>query len=83
MGHHYHRYTVIYYYLLSGCADIKMLNIKTGGKSEDCLSPGEGYIFRPEEVRVIRYREESSFLMMKSHRYDPEAPDLIDYKDDF
>lgn len=83
MGYHYHKYTVVYFHLLSGKACIKTFNIETGEKASDMLNAGEGYVFRPEEVRIIKYLERSRFLLMKSHRYDPENPDLIAYNEDF
>jgi len=83
MGRHYHKYTNVYFHLLSGKVAIKTLDIKTGEKKTDSLEANQGYIFKPQEVRVIEYLEDGQFLMMKSHRYDPKEPDLIDYKEDF
>lgn len=83
MGRHYHNHTVIYFYLICGKAKIETLNLKTAKKVSALLDSGQGYIFRPEEVRIINYLESSKFLLMKSHRYDPQNPDLIDYNKDF
>lgn len=83
MGFHYHKNTIVYFYLLSGKASVKTLNTRTGKKKRGLLKPGEGYVFRPEEVRVIRYLRDSSFLILKSRRYNHLRPDLIGYKKDF
>ncbi len=83
MGRHYHNYTVLYFHLLSGAVEVKTLNRNTGEKVSLHLYPGEGYIFRPEEIRVILYLENSRFLILKSHPYDPQNPDLIEYPEDF
>lgn len=80
MGYHYHQYTILFFYLISGEVDIKTLNLKNKKKLFVSLISGEGYIFRPEEVRVIRYKKKSQFLIMKSHKYEEKDPDLIQYE---
>lgn len=83
MGHHYHKFTIVFYYLLSGKAKIETLNLKTKQKKSTVLKPNQGYVFKPEEVRVITYQQKSQFIMMKSHVYNKNSPDLIDYPKDF
>lgn len=83
MGHHYHNHTIVYFFIIAGKALIKTLNIKTKEKKEFILSSNEGYIFLPEEVRIIHYAQETRFLLMKSHRYNHENPDIIEYKKPF
>jgi len=83
MGHHYHNHTILYFYLLSGVVHIKTLNLKNNKKLEYDLKQGQAFIFKPEEVRVITYKTNSQFIILKSPRYDPNNPDLIDYPKDF
>lgn len=79
MGGHYHQITTVLFWLLTGEAKIKILNLKTNKKSLISLSAGQGYIFRPKEARMIKFLKTGRYLMAKSHRYNPKKPDLIDY----
>lgn len=81
MGHHSHRATVVFLYLLRGRARVTTRNRRTGRRSTALLGPGQGYLFRPEEVRVIKYLAPTAFVMLKSRRYDPARPDLIPEQD--
>jgi hypothetical protein len=83
MGHHYHQYTIVFFNVIKGHVNIKTYNIKTGEKKSDILSTGQSYIFLPEEVRIIRATRDTHYLLMKSHRFDINKPDLIDYKEAF
>jgi hypothetical protein len=80
MGHHYHRHTIVYVLLLSGEAEIKTQNTMTQETKKDTLTSGQAYVFRPEENRVISYRSDSEFVLMKSHAYDSKNPDLIELR---
>ena len=79
MGNHYHDHTIVLIYLLEGAAEVKTVNVRSGEARETPVTASQGYVFRPEEARVIRYLQESTVLLMKSHRYDPDDPDLVDY----
>lgn len=79
MGNHYHDHTIVLIYLLEGAAEVKTVDVRSGEARETPVKASQGYVFRPEEARVIRYLQESTVLLMKSHRYDPDDPDLIDY----
>ena len=80
MGNHYHDHTIVLIYLLEGAAEVKTVGVRSGEVRETSVKAFQGYVFRPEEARVIRYLQESTVLLMKSHRYDPDDPDLIDYE---
>ncbi len=77
LGHHYHRKTVVFLFLTSGAASIKTVHVETGEKDEFVLHANQGVILRPNEAHVIRFLEESDFIMLKSHRYDPSDPDTF------
>ena len=79
MGHHYHAHTVVFLWLLEGRARVVTVHVGTGARQECEIAAGQGYVFRPEEARAITYLEPSRFALMKSHRFDPAAPDLIAY----
>jgi len=80
LGHHYHRYTVVAYFLLDGAARVTTRDVGTGERREYPLGAGQGFVFRPIEARTIEHLEDSRFVMLKSHRYDPSEPDLIEYR---
>ena len=80
MGHHYHQKTIVFYYLLSGRVKIITLNLKNNKKCINFLNSHQGYIFRPEEVRIIKYEKNSRFIMLKSKKYNEKQPDLIKFE---
>jgi quercetin dioxygenase-like cupin family protein len=80
MGHHYHDHTVVAVFLLEGRARVVTIEVGTKARAEHEIGPGQGFVFRPSEARAIHYLEDARFLLLKSHRYDAAAPDLIDYR---
>lgn len=79
MGHHYHDHTVVLVYLVSGRARIVTVDVQTRERREYTIGPSQGFVFRPSDARTITYEEESAFVLMKSHVYDPRSPDLIPF----
>jgi quercetin dioxygenase-like cupin family protein len=75
MGNHYHKHTVIFFYLTAGAATIKTVNVETGETDEFQLKQGEGATLRINESHAIRFLKESEFIMLKSQKYDPDDPD--------
>ena len=80
MGHHYHDHTIVFFYLLEGRSHITTVDVHTKARHEYDIHAGQGFIFHPSEARAIAHLENVRFLMMKSHRFDPSAPDLIEYQ---
>jgi len=80
MGHHYHHHTIVFFFLLEGRSRIITVDVDTKARHEYEIRAGQGFVFRPSEARAIIHREDVRFLMLKSHRFDPQAPDLIDYQ---
>jgi hypothetical protein len=80
MGHHYHAHTVVAVFLLEGRARVVTEDVRTKARGECEIAAGQGFVFRPSEARAIHYLEDSRFLLLKSHRYDHVAPDLIKYQ---
>jgi dTDP-4-dehydrorhamnose 3,5-epimerase-like enzyme len=80
IGHHYHAETVVFYYLITGAAHVVTIDVVTHERTEVSLSPGQGFVFRPQEARAITHVSDARFLLMKSRRYDDDAPDLIEYR---
>jgi hypothetical protein len=80
LGHHYHAHTIVCYWLLEGRARITTVEVNTQARYECSIDAGQGFVFRPSEARTIEHLEDSRFVMLKSHRFDPAAPDLIDYR---
>jgi quercetin dioxygenase-like cupin family protein len=79
MGNHYHDHTIVFFYLLEGQSHIITVDVRTKARHEYDIQAGQGFVFRPSEARAIIHREDVRFLLLKSHRFDPTAPDLIDY----
>jgi len=79
MGNHYHKRTLVFFYLTSGAASIKTVHVETGETDEFMLHANQGVILRTNESHAIHFLEESDFIMLKSHRYDPADPDTFHF----
>jgi quercetin dioxygenase-like cupin family protein len=75
IGNHYHKKTVIFFFLTSGSARIRTIHVETADKDDFLLQAGQGVILNTNESHAIRFIEESDFVMLKSLRYDPADPD--------
>jgi dTDP-4-dehydrorhamnose 3,5-epimerase-like enzyme len=77
MGNHYHRRTRVFFYLLSGRAGVRTVDIETGVADKFLLAENQGVLLEPGESHAIRFLVDSEFLMMKSLPYDPQDPDTF------
>jgi dTDP-4-dehydrorhamnose 3,5-epimerase-like enzyme len=80
IGNHYHERTLIYFYLLSGSVNVRTIHIQTGERDAFALEPNQAVILETNESHAITFCEPSTFVMMKSLRYDPANPDTIHYE---
>lgn len=79
MGNHFHKKTVIFFYLTTGAARIKTIHVETSARDEFLLSANQGVLLRVNESHAISFLEESEFVMLKSLRYDPTDPDTFPF----
>jgi mannose-6-phosphate isomerase-like protein (cupin superfamily) len=79
MGNHYHQNTLVFFFLLSGAADI--VTEHTESKERDSFSLGamEGVMLKTGESHAITFREQGQYLLLKSLPYDPANPDTFHY----
>ncbi len=80
MGNHYHRRTRVFFYLFTGRADVRTIEIETGAKDEFLLVENQAVLLEPGESHAIRFAVDSEFLMVKSLPYDPADPDTIEFE---
>jgi dTDP-4-dehydrorhamnose 3,5-epimerase-like enzyme len=79
MGHHYHRKTQIFFFLITGSVRIDFIHVETKERSTIRLKGAEGILLQTHESHAIHFLDESEFVMMKSLRYDPADSDTIPY----
>jgi len=79
LGNHYHRECRAFFYLLSGRAEVKIRLIFNEESVTTELGCMEGVVLRPYETHMIRFLEDSDFLLLKSYRYRDEEPDIFPY----
>ncbi|MCX5860878.1 MAG: hypothetical protein WCG29_01185 [Desulfomonile sp.] len=79
IGNHYHKDTLVFLYLTSGSAHIRTVHVVTGQRDEFSLNSGHGVVLRTDEAHAITFQEESDFVMLKSHRFDPAALDTFNF----
>lgn len=79
IGNHYHKVTKIFFFLVKGVVRIRTVNVQTGNRDELMMQSGQGTTLLPYESHAIEFLEDSEIIMLKTHRYDPNAPDTFDY----
>jgi quercetin dioxygenase-like cupin family protein len=60
IGNHYHRKTLIFFYLTSGLARITTIHVETEDKDDFLLRAGQGVILNTNESHASGFIEESS-----------------------
>lgn len=78
MGNHYHKRTLVFFFVVRGRVVIDTLHAGTGARDRVTLASGEGVLLTPMESHAIRFQEPSEFLMLKSEPYDPKDPDTFE-----
>jgi dTDP-4-dehydrorhamnose 3,5-epimerase-like enzyme len=79
MGNHYHKATLVFFFLLSGRARVITLDIHSGERQAFELAAMEGVIFPVDVTHSVTFTEHSQYLMLKSLPYDPQNPDTYPY----
>ena len=79
MGNHYHKETLVFFFLLTGHAAVILKDLATGARSTLELNALEGIIFRTNESHVLTFTEYTEYLMLKSLPYDPANPDTYEH----
>ncbi|AFM27474.1 polysaccharide biosynthesis C-terminal domain-containing protein [Desulfomonile tiedjei] len=79
MGNHYHKKTVIFFYISRGSATIKTVNVENGERDEFRVGTSQGVILKTNESHAIKFLEESDFIMLKSLRYDAADSDTFSF----
>lgn len=80
MGNHYHKKTNVFFFLTSGRADVTSVHMGTGSRRRYVLRRLEGILLKPHVAHAIRFEEDSSFIMLKSVRYDSADPDTFPHR---
>ena len=75
IGNHYHKKTIIFFYLTSGSVRVKTVNVENGLRDDFALQANQGVLLSVNESHAIRFLEDSEFIMLKSLRYDSTDPD--------
>jgi hypothetical protein len=79
MGNHYHKKTIVFFFLRTGKANITTQHVES--KERECfmLETGQGVILRTYEAHNIRFLDDSDFIMLKSLPYDSADPDTFHF----
>lgn len=79
MGNHYHKKCAAAFFLLSGSAEFLWKDVrKKAGIKKFRMKEGEGALIDPYETHTIKFLETSSFLVLKSRKFDPKDKDLYE-----
>jgi dTDP-4-dehydrorhamnose 3,5-epimerase-like enzyme len=79
MGNHYHKETLVFFFLFSGGADIRTVHVETGERDAFTLSTNQGVLLHTNESHAITFTAESEFLLLKTLRYDANNPDTYEF----
>jgi dTDP-4-dehydrorhamnose 3,5-epimerase-like enzyme len=79
MGNHYHRKTVVYFFLVRGAARVDIVDVETGERGRVDLPAEHGLLLPANRSHAIRFHEESDYILLKSRPYDPKEPDTYEH----
>lgn len=79
LGHHYHKRTRMYFFLIEGLAEITVVHVPSGDRRAGVLRESEGIFLEPHDAHVIRFAEMSRFILLKSRAYSEADPDTFPY----
>lgn len=79
LGNHYHKRTLVFFFLLSGAADVRTIHVETGARDAFSLGANQGVTLHTDESHAITFTETGDFLLLKSMKYDPADPDTYHY----
>ncbi|HUU82452.1 MAG TPA: hypothetical protein VM243_03005 [Phycisphaerae bacterium] len=79
IGNHYHKITELFFFLTGGHCRVDIECIRTGRRRHVPLSAGRGVHLHTFEAHAIRFSAPSTFILLKSHAFDPEQPDTYDH----
>ncbi len=78
MGDHYHKECKAFFFITKGKAKVSIKEAFKDVFIEYELNSGEGIFFMPYEMHKVHYLSNSSFLLLKSYRFDPNNPDIYE-----
>ena len=79
LGQHYHKKTNIHFQLISGRAQVTLVDVETQERDSLILEPQNGVLLETMVSNAIHFVEPSTFVMLKDVRFDPEYPDTYPY----
>ncbi|MBU1626638.1 WxcM-like domain-containing protein [bacterium] len=79
IGNHYHKKTLVFFFLTKGAVKINIINVESSRRHQVELGENQGVILKTNESHAIHFLKESEFVMLKSIRYTPEDPDTFPF----
>lgn len=79
-GNHYHTKTQEMFFIIEGKIEVRVYNIKTGGKEENIFKKGDVFIVYPYEVHTFYTLTESKWINMLSQPIQKGNPDFHKYE---
>lgn len=77
LGNHYHKKTVLFFFIIDGRAEVKKFNIKTKQRSQIRLDNNQGVVIERLYFHTITFLKESFFIMAKSKKNRSDNPDTF------
>ena len=79
-GNHYHKETEELFYIISGSADVIMVNIGTNEKTEFTAKANDSFSVHPNEAHKLTFKEDTVFITLLSKEYDHDNPDTFKHE---
>ena len=79
LGDHYHKKTRMFFFLTTGRADVEVVHVSTGARQKCHLATHEGVYLEPNQAHAIRFAATSTFVLLKSIRYNEDDPDTFPF----
>ena len=82
MGNHYHKKNLAYLFIISGSVKVFVKDIldKKVRVRQFKLKSGEGVILEPYETHAWKFLENSTFLLIKSKKFNEKNKDIHEAK---
>ncbi|MBP6217204.1 MAG: WxcM-like domain-containing protein [Oligoflexales bacterium] len=78
-GHHiggsYHKVTEAFFFVLEGQVEVSSINVATKKEELLLLGKDEGAYLRPFHVNTLSFKEQSKFILLKSHKFNSDNND--------
>ncbi len=76
IGNHYHKETIVFFFLLDGDCVVEIKNVKTGRHLRETIQKNQGIILTPYLFHQIIFLKSGNYILAKSKKFDFTNTDI-------